>query len=85
MENNDKAMITEITDITEIWSSPHFQKCLARDCKTAQILSGTLHEFGVGVERDLIVALEWYHKAAAQGMQEAQEKFERLQKKISLQ
>ena len=38
----------------------------------AQVKLGAMHEGGLGVRRDLVEALKWYHKAAQQGNSEAE-------------
>jgi TPR repeat protein len=41
---------------------------------------GELYEKGMGVEKDLDAAIEWYRKAAEQGEENAQSALERLAK-----
>ena len=53
-------------------------KMADHDCTYSQCLLGIMYEKGVGVEKDISKAIDWYTKAANKGMAEAQYRLGRL-------
>ena len=55
-----------------------YMKAAEQDDDEAQYYIGRIFEFGKGIDIDLVQALHWYRKAAAQGHHPAMAAVERL-------